>query len=49
MGITRLVHLVAAIQLGERLASLATVGTVPGLGSGLILIVALLGMLASLA
>jgi hypothetical protein len=36
-------------QLGARLASLATVGTVPGLGSGLILIVALLGMLASLA
>jgi hypothetical protein len=36
-------------QLGQRLAALATVGTVPGLGSGLILIVALLGMLASLA
>ena len=36
-------------QLGVRLASLASVGDVPGLGSGLILIVALLGMVASLA
>ena len=36
-------------QLGERLAVLATVGNVAGLGSGLILIVALLGMLASIA
>jgi len=36
-------------QLGQRLASLATVGAVSGLGTGLILIVALLGMIASLA
>jgi type IV secretion system protein TrbL len=36
-------------QLGERLALLATVGDTAGLGPGLILIVALLGMLASIA
>jgi type IV secretion system protein TrbL len=36
-------------QLGERLALLATVGSTAGLGPGLILIVALLGMLASIA
>jgi len=36
-------------QLGERLAVLATVGDTAGLGTGLILIVALLGMLASIA
>jgi type IV secretion system protein TrbL len=36
-------------QLGERLALLATVGGTAGLGPGLILIVALLGMLASIA
>lgn len=36
-------------QLGQRLATLATVGAVSGLGTGLILIVALLGMMASLA
>jgi type IV secretion system protein TrbL len=36
-------------QLGQRLAALATVGDTAGLGSGLILIVALLGMFASLA
>ena len=36
-------------QLGHRLAVLATVGAASGLGAGLILIVALLGMLASVA
>lgn len=36
-------------QLGQRLAALATVGDTAGLGSGLILVVALLGMFASLA
>jgi len=36
-------------QLGQRLAALSTLGGVPGLGSGLILIVALLGILASVA
>lgn len=36
-------------QLGQRLVALATVGDTAGLGSGLILIVALLGMLASIA
>ena len=36
-------------QLGQRLGTLATVGAVSGLGTGLILIVALLGMIASLA
>jgi hypothetical protein len=36
-------------QLGERLMVLATVGTQAGLGTGLILIVALLGILASIA
>ncbi len=36
-------------QLGERLALLGTVGSTAGLGPGLILIVALLGMLASIA
>ncbi len=36
-------------QLGQRLAVLATVGNTVGLGTGLILIVALLGMLASIA
>jgi type IV secretion system protein TrbL len=35
-------------QLGSRMASLATLGGVPGLGSGLLLLVGLLGMLASL-
>jgi type IV secretion system protein TrbL len=35
-------------QLGARMASLATLGGVPGLGSGLLLLVGLLGMLASL-
>jgi len=36
-------------QLGQRLAVLATVGNTAGLGTGLILIVAVLGMLASIA
>jgi len=36
-------------QLGQRLAALSTLGGVPGLGAGLILIVALLGILASVA
>ena len=36
-------------QLGQRLGTLATVGAMSGLGTGLILIVALLGMIASLA
>lgn len=36
-------------QLGQRLVALTTVGDTAGLGSGLILIVALLGMLASIA
>ncbi len=36
-------------QLGERLAVLSTVGNTAGLGTGLILIVALLGILASIA
>jgi hypothetical protein len=36
-------------QLGERLLVLSTVGNVAGLGTGLILIVALLGILASIA
>ncbi len=36
-------------QLGQRLAVLASVGNTAGLGSGLILIVALLGILASIA
>ena len=36
-------------QLGHRLAVLATVGAASGLGAGLILIVGLLGMLASVA
>lgn len=36
-------------QLGPRMAQLATLGGVPGLGSGLLLLVGLLGMLASLA
>jgi len=36
-------------QLGERLAVLATVGDTAGLGAGLILIIALLGMMASIA
>ena len=36
-------------QLGQRLASLATVGAISGLGTGLILIVALFGVIASLA
>lgn len=36
-------------QLGQRLAALATVGDTAGLGSGLILVVALLGMFASIA
>jgi type IV secretion system protein TrbL len=36
-------------QLGQRLVALSTVGDTAGLGSGLILIVALLGMFASIA
>ncbi len=36
-------------QLGQRLAVLATVGNTAGLGTGLILIVAVVGMLASIA
>jgi len=36
-------------QLGERLAVLASVGGIAGLGSGLILIIAVLGILASIA
>ena len=36
-------------QLGQRLAVMATVGNTAGLGSGLILIIALLGILASIA
>jgi type IV secretion system protein TrbL len=35
-------------QLGHRMAQFATLGGVPGLGSGLLLLVGLLGMLASL-
>jgi type IV secretion system protein TrbL len=36
-------------QLGQRLAALSTVGDAAGLGAGLILVVALLGMFASVA
>jgi type IV secretion system protein TrbL len=36
-------------QLGQRLAALSTVGDTAGLGAGLILVVALLGMFASVA
>ena len=36
-------------QLGERLALLTTIGDTAGLGSGLILVIALLGILASIA
>jgi type IV secretion system protein TrbL len=36
-------------QLGQRLAALSTVGDAAGLGTGLILVVALLGMFASVA